>query len=48
MKYTYLGKKIVRTGDLEPKGVRSTYGSRHSFNDTFEHIFKNIHERTNK
>jgi hypothetical protein len=37
----YLGKKIERPGDLEPRGVRSTYQTEKlSFNETFERIWK--------
>ena len=39
--YTYLGKFIQRPGDLEPKGVKSTYQTEKlSFNETFERLWK--------
>lgn len=39
----YLNKAIVRTGDLAPKGVRSTYQEeKRSFNETFKHIWKQL------
>jgi hypothetical protein len=28
--------------DLVPRGIRSTYGERHDFNETFETIFNNL------
>jgi hypothetical protein len=33
-------KPIQRPGDLSPLGVRSTIKGNYSFNETFEHIFK--------
>lgn len=33
-------KEIKRTGDLIPRGVRSTIKGIYSFNETFEKIFK--------
>lgn len=32
--------QIKRPNDLAPKGVRSTIRSNSSFNETFQHIFK--------
>lgn len=32
-------KPIKRPGDLAPRGIRSTYGVKHDFNETFKHIF---------
>ena len=32
--------QIKRPNDLAPKGVRSTIRSNYSFNETFQHIFK--------
>ena len=39
--------KIIRPGDLAPKGVKSTYlelvdGKRVCFNKAFEHLYKHI------
>ena len=31
---------IKRDGDLKPLGVKYTVGTKHPFNETFEHIFK--------
>lgn len=33
-------KGIYREGDLKPKGVKYTVSGNYSFNETFEHIFK--------
>jgi hypothetical protein len=33
-------REIKRTGDLAPKGVRSTFKGNYGFNETFEQIFK--------
>lgn len=39
----YLGKKIERPGDLEPRGVRSTYqAEKLPFNETFVRIWQLI------
>lgn len=39
--YLYLGKFIQCTGDLAPKGVRSTYQTEKlPFNETFERLWK--------
>lgn len=36
-------RKIIRTGDLAPKGIKSTYQEeRTNFNKTFETIWKNL------
>lgn len=44
--YLYLGKFIKRPGDLEPKGVRSTYQKEKlSFNETFEKIWECINSK---
>lgn len=44
--FSYLGNKIERPGDLAPKGVSSTVGSRDysmkDFNSTFKHLFRQI------
>lgn len=32
--------QIKRPNDLAPKGVRSTIKSDYSFNETFQHIFR--------
>ena len=32
-------KPNQRPGDLAPKGIRSTYGMKYDFNETFQHIF---------
>jgi hypothetical protein len=41
--YTYLGKIIKTPGDLEPRGIRSTYNAEKlPFNQTFENIWKHI------
>jgi hypothetical protein len=32
-------KQIKRTGDLAPRGVRSTIRGTYKFNEVFEHIF---------
>jgi hypothetical protein len=32
-------KQIKRTGDLAPRGVRSTIRGTYGFNEVFEHIF---------
>jgi hypothetical protein len=38
--HLYLGKFIKRPGDLEPKGVKSTYQTeRLPFNETFERLW---------
>jgi hypothetical protein len=37
-------KVIKRTGDLIPKGVKSTYGERGDYNQTWEHIYKGLKE----
>jgi hypothetical protein len=40
-KYTYLGKDIQRTGDLAPKGVKSTcQNEKLPFNETFERLWQ--------
>lgn len=42
-KFKYLNKNIVRTGDLEPKGIRSTYNENATdFNTTFTHIWTQL------
>jgi hypothetical protein len=33
-------KDIYREGDLKPRGVKYTVGTKYPFNETFEHIFK--------
>ena len=33
-------KKIKRTGDLAPTGVKSTIKGEYNFNEVFEHIYK--------
>jgi hypothetical protein len=33
-------KGIYREGDLQPKGVKYTIKGDYSFNETFEHIFR--------
>lgn len=33
-------KEIKKPNDLAPRGVRSTIKSNYSFNETFQHIFK--------
>lgn len=33
-------KGIYREGDLKPLGVKYTVGTKHPFNETFEHIFR--------
>lgn len=33
---------MKKTGDLTPKGVRSTIKGNYEFNETFEHIFKEL------
>lgn len=35
-----MNSKIKRPNDLAPKGVRSTIRSNYSFNETFQHIFR--------
>ena len=36
-------KELIRTGDLAPKGVKSTYQKEKTgFNETFNHIFNQI------
>lgn len=41
--FKYLNKEIVRTGDLEPKGIRSTYAKDVTdFNTTFVHIWTQL------
>jgi len=35
-----MNSKIKRPNDLAPKGVRSTIKSDYSFNETFQHIFR--------
>ena len=37
-------KLIKRSGDLIPKGVKSTYGEKKDYNETWEHIYKNLKE----
>lgn len=32
-------KEIKRTGDLAPRGVKSTIRGNYGFNEVFEHIF---------
>jgi len=32
-------KQIKRTGDLAPRGVRSTIRGTYGFNEVFQHIF---------
>ena len=34
--------QIKRPNDLMPKGVRSTIKSGYGFNETFQHIFKEL------
>jgi hypothetical protein len=37
---TYIGNEIKRPGDLDPKGVKSTYQTEKlSFNETFERLW---------
>jgi hypothetical protein len=31
--------EILRPHDLAPRGIRSSYGQRYEFRETFEHIF---------
>lgn len=39
-------KGIVRTGDLAPRGVARTVDTeKTNFNETFEHIYKNIRKK---
>lgn len=33
-------KGITREGDLKPRGVKYTVGTKYPFNETFEHIFR--------
>ena len=41
MNYLYLGKFIKRTGDLAPKGIRSTCQTEKlTFNETFKRIWQ--------
>jgi hypothetical protein len=37
-------KVIKRSGDLIPKGVKSTYGERGDYNQTWEHIYNGLKE----
>lgn len=32
--------KVDSSSDLCPKGIKSTYGVKSDFNETFQHIFK--------
>ena len=40
MKKLFKAQEIQRTGDLEPRGVRSTIKGNYSFKEVIEHIFK--------
>ena len=43
--FTYLKKEIIRTGDLAPKGIRSTIDGDKDYNKTWEHIYNQIRKK---
>jgi hypothetical protein len=45
--HTYLGKIIKTPGDLEPRGIRSTYNAEKlPINETYERLWKLINTLT--
>lgn len=43
--YTFNNQEIVRTGDLVPTGIKSTLESKTHFNQTWEHIYKEMRKK---